>query len=355
MFCVEDACFDIDDRHVFALHDHEDTVIRSFFVCPLRHTITVALVKHNIVFPDLVGYTVISRFCKTVLGYRYEVLFFDGEHFCRYLFCCSVFLSVARPFQPADAAPVEFVDVIKYPVLGIPVFCIFNYRLYTAFGFRIGSVTQKDIKACGIYVILEPFRQDDIAVVLTDCKHLVLVIDDLSWPSPEVSERFDVRLHKVCGRPGPELPQDIFVPGVGQDHPEPIDFLVSTGRRFQAYLAHVNLCLITHRRIVNSFVLPFRFRFGDIELFADIFDVVSEGPLSEWKLFVSCPLLDPVIYLRGSHVRILLQASQYEIFMHICFPSASLCPVLTFRVLVRRHIPVLCDRFEIGVKSPGSL
>jgi hypothetical protein len=42
-----------------------------------------------------------------------------------------VFLGVARPFQPADAAPVEFVDVIKYPVLGIPVFCIFNYRFYT--------------------------------------------------------------------------------------------------------------------------------------------------------------------------------------------------------------------------------
>jgi hypothetical protein len=129
MLCVEDTCFGINDGNHITFHDHEDPLSR--LVCSLRDPVTVALVKKDVVFPDLVGYTVVSRLCKAVLGYRDEVLFFDGEYLCRYLFCCPMLFGISRPLQPGEAVTIEIIDIIQNAMLGESVLRILDHRLNT--------------------------------------------------------------------------------------------------------------------------------------------------------------------------------------------------------------------------------
>ena len=132
-------------------------------------------------------------------------------------------LGIAGPFQPGDAVTVEIIDIIQYPVFGKRAFAIFDYGFDTAFGLRISSTAQENVKSCGIHIILKSLCKYDIAMIFTDGKDLILIIDDLSWPPAKVCECFDVRLHEISSGPWTELPQDIFIPGVGKYHPESID------------------------------------------------------------------------------------------------------------------------------------
>ena len=327
MFSVEYACFTVNNGDHTAFRDHKDALSRS--VGPFRDPVAVALVKNDIVFPDLVGYTVVSRLCKAVLGYWREVLFFDGEYLRWYLFCCPVLFGVSRPFQPGDTVTVEIVDIIQDTVLGEAVLRILDHRFDTPFGFRVRAAAQEDAESGGVQVTLESFRINDVAVVLADSQYLILVIYDLLRPPAKESECLDVCLHKISSRPRVRLPQDILLPGVGEHHPKAVDLLTPAGRGLQADLSHIHLGLPAHRRVIDRFVLPDRIPPGNVILLADGGNVVSKGSFPERQLLQAGPLLDPVIDLGRRHIRILLQTSNNKILMGICLSPSSLRPVFT--------------------------
>ena len=107
------------------------------------YSVSVALIKNEIVLPYLIGYTCFSRLSKAVLGYRDEVLFFDGEYLCRYLFCCPVFFSISGPFKPFKTSYVKAINVIQYSMFCEVILCVLYDCLDLSFGLRISTMTQK--------------------------------------------------------------------------------------------------------------------------------------------------------------------------------------------------------------------
>jgi len=62
-------------------------------------------------------------------------------------------------------------------------------------------MAEKDIKLCFVYVALKSFGVNDVAIVLTDCKYLVLIVNHFLRTPIKEGKCFDMSLYKcICGK-----------------------------------------------------------------------------------------------------------------------------------------------------------
>ena len=111
-----------------------------------------------------------------------------------------MFRSVARASQPSDCLLVEQVDVNKLTPANDVVLYIFDHVLYLALALGVGLVAEHRIEPMFTDQGSEAVGKNQVAKVLIDRKHLVLVIDHFTGhSSKEPKSRLDINRKVVKG------------------------------------------------------------------------------------------------------------------------------------------------------------
>lgn len=219
-----------------------------------------------------------------------------------------------------------------------------NLTTLSTFPLVSGSdpVAEEDVEAAFGPEQLHLPGQDDVARVLGDAHHAVLVEDDLLGPAAVEVEAATHRHDEVDRGPRPAQEIHVLVARVGQDEPREPDMDPDAPGVRHPRLTEVDLHLLARRQVRNSLVIPGIRLLRDAVVPSELRDVPPHGPLRGRDLMLAEALEQPVVYLGRGHVGVFAQPAQYDAVIALQLaPLANHAGVQV--ILLLGHVPVLAD------------
>src|SRR5574344_378557 len=227
--------------------------LRLTVVSAQRNGIAVAVVEDGVVLADSAANDGTHRLIAP--GQRPQMLTFFLKNLSRNALRRSMHLCIRGTRQPIQTATIENVVIHKKTVAQKIALYIF-YRVFNfSLALGIGSTAHIDGHFRLLPELLKFVGVENISGIFAYTHNAVLVKNHFTRQPAEVSETVVARVYQVCRCKRTALHFGIFVSGCGKQKRCCVDSGLPAVNIGHQELTEVNLHLLPHRKLGNSFIV----------------------------------------------------------------------------------------------------